>query len=92
MIIVRTTWAQVPDGTLVVSPATGRIMAMIKKVTLPDGRPGVELSDPEHDAEADFVMRTVPVDPHGAIDMVSTDATLSRAIDMLSRSFALQRM
>jgi hypothetical protein len=92
MIIVRTTWAQVPDGTLVVSPATGRIMTMVKKVTLPGGGPAVELSDPDHDAEGDFVMRTVPVDPHAPIDMVETGSDLSRAIDVLSQSFALKRM
>lgn len=90
MIIVRTTWAQVPDGTLVVSPATGRIMVLMRKVTLADGRAGVDISDPD-DGYPDFV-RTVPVDPSAPIDMISTDSTLDRAIDMLSRSFALQRM
>lgn len=92
MIIVRTTWACVPDGTLVVSPSTGRIMTMIRKDTDATGRPVVLLSDPEHDTEGDFVMRTVPVNPHDPIDMISTSETLSRAVDMLSRSFNLQRM
>ena len=92
MIIVKTTWAQVPDGSLVVSPATGRIMIMIRKVTLDNGAPAVALSDPEHDAHGNFVTRTVPVDPHAPIDMIETDSDLSRAVDMLSRSFALKRM
>ena len=92
MIIVKTTWAQVPDRSLVVSPATGRIMIMIRKVTLDNGAPAVDLSDPEHDAHGDFVMQTVPVNPHGPIDMIETDSTLERAVDTLSRSFALQRM
>ena len=90
MIIVKTTWAQVPDGSLVVSPATGRIMIMIRKVTLDNGAPAVDLSDPD-DGYPDFV-RTVPVDPYGPIDMIETDSSLDRAVDMLSRSFALKRM
>jgi hypothetical protein len=90
VIIIRTTWAQVPDGTLVVSLATGRIMAMTRKLTMPNGAPGVELIDPE-DKEGDAT-RHVPVDPNGPIDMIETDSTLDRAVDMLSRSFALQRM
>ena len=90
MIIVRTTWAQVPDGKLVVSPATGRIMVLMRKLTLLNGAAAVDLSDPE-DGYPDFV-RTVPVDPHSPIDMIETDSTLDRAVDMLSRSFALKRM
>jgi hypothetical protein len=91
VIIVRTTWAQVPDGTLVVSPATGRIMAMTRKITMPNGAPGVELIDPEAETNGDDP-RMVPVNPHDPIDMIETDSTLDRAVDMLSRSFALNRM
>lgn len=89
MIIVRTTWAQVPDGTLVVSPATGRIMAMLRKGTDHAGRPYVLLLDPVNPDGDQF---SPHVNPHDPIDMISTDATLDRAVDTLSRSFALQRM
>lgn len=89
MIIVRTTWAQVPDGTLVVSPATGRIMTMIGKFADQQGRPYVSLLDP---ADPDGDQLSPYVNPHDPIDMISTSETLSRAVDMLSRSFSLQRM
>lgn len=90
MIIVRRTWAQVPDGAIVVSPATGRVMIMMRKVILADGSPGVDLSDPD-DGYPDFV-RTVPVNPHDPIDVVETDSSVSRAVDILSGTFSLQRM
>lgn len=92
MIIVKRPWHAIPDGTLVVSPATGRIMTMLRKDAMPDGSPVVYLSDPEHDADGDFISRIVPVDPNAEIDMIETDSSLDRAVDILSRSFALKRM
>ena len=89
MIIVRTTWAQVPDGTLVVSPATGRIMTMVGKFTDQQGRPYVSLLDP---VDPDGDQLSPPVDPNGPIDMIDHSTTLDRAVDMLSRSFSLNRM
>lgn len=90
MIITRTTWAQVPDDTLVASPATGRVMIMRRKVTMPGGGAGVELHDPE-DSNTDGA-RIVPVDPNAPIDTITSDASTERAVDLLSRSFALVRM
>lgn len=89
MIIVRTTWAQVPDGTLVVSPSTGRIMTMVGKFADQQGRPYVSLLDP---TDPDGDQLSPYVDPNGTIDMIETALDLSRAVDILSQSFAMNRM
>lgn len=91
MIITRMRWADVPDGALVVGPS-GRIYRLVGKRADQYNRPYVALSDPEHDADGDFIAATPYVDPNAETDVIVTDSPLENAADILSRFFPLERI
>lgn len=86
MIVVRRPWRDIPVPALVIDPA-GRIWLLAGKHNGNHG-PFVELSDPTDGSTG----VTMSVDPSAAVDTITTDLPLERAVDILAGRFALERI
>lgn len=87
MIITRMRWADVPDGSLVVGPS-GRIYTLLGKYADAQNRPRVALADPVTRERASDPI----VNPNAETEVIVNDSGLESAVDILSRSFPLERI
>lgn len=91
MIITRARWCDIEDGTLIVGPS-GRVYVLIAKTVDAQGRPFVQLGDPNTAHLGVECVATPYVDVYAETEIVSTAPDLESAVETLSRFFALERV